>query len=158
MNRILDTQIEKDLGRRLFLEGQDMDGNELMDNITMFRTTPGAVLFCVCGGRVSEGLDFPGKEMELAIIVGIPYARPSARQKALLDYYRMRSGESWGPVVKAPAVRKMRQSVGRLIRSEHDRGIAVILDRRAGELEGLDAVHTADPVGDVRRFFGSDRE
>lgn len=116
---------------------------------------------------MSEGLDFPGKEMELAVVVGIPYAKPSARQKALLDYYRMRSGESWGPVVKAPAVRKIRQSVGRLIRSEHDRGIAVILDRRAGDLEGLEAVHTVDPVGDVRRFFefepgsersGSDRD
>lgn len=41
MHRILETGIEGEMGRRLFLEDQDMDGGELMANITLFRSTPG---------------------------------------------------------------------------------------------------------------------
>ena len=54
-----------------------------------------------------------------------------------------------------PAVRKMRQAIGRLIRSDGDRGMAVILDRRVASLDGLDAKLTSDPVAEVRRFFQS---
>ena len=56
--------------------------------------------------------------------------------------------------VKVPAVRKMRQAIGRLIRSETDRGVAVILDRRAADLAGIDAEYMEDPVVSVRDFFG----
>ncbi|MEE3401360.1 MAG: helicase C-terminal domain-containing protein, partial [Methanomethylophilus sp.] len=60
----------------------------------------------------------------------------------------------WRSAVRIPAVRKMRQAVGRLIRSETDRGVAVVLDRRAGTLEGFNAELTDDPVRDILAFFG----
>ncbi|MEE9592018.1 MAG: helicase C-terminal domain-containing protein, partial [Thermoplasmata archaeon] len=34
-------------------------------------------------------------------------------------------------VVLAPTTRRLLQCMGRLIRSEHDRGIVIVLDRRA---------------------------
>ena len=153
MQRFVDDGLEAALGRTVFREDAGIPNTELMDRIMSFRCTPGSVLFAVCGGRVSEGLDFPGKEMELAVLVGIPFGRPSARQDALINYCQARFGDGWGMAVRAPAIRKMRQSIGRLIRSENDRGIAVVLDRRACTLEGLEAELTIDPVGEVRTFF-----
>ena len=154
MQRFLEDGLAEALGRIVFVEEPGIGNTELMDRVMAFRCTAGSVLICVCGGRISEGLDFPGKEMELAVLVGIPFGRPSARQDALISYCQARFADGWGMAVRAPAVRKMRQSIGRLIRSENDRGIAVILDRRACTLDGLEAELTTDPVSEVKAFFG----
>jgi DNA excision repair protein ERCC-2 len=156
MERFTDDGLAESLGRPVYYESRGMTQSELMEQVVDFRCKAGGVLFAVTGGRVSEGLDFPGRELELAIIVGIPFARPSAKQDALVRYCSARYGDGWSAAVKVPAVRKMRQAVGRLIRSETDRGIAVVLDRRAGSLEGFEAELTDDPVRDVLAFFSGD--
>ena len=143
------------LGREVYFERRGMPQSELMEQISDFLGKEGSVLFAVTGGRVSEGLDFPGRQLELAVIVGIPFAHPSAKQDALIGYCQNRFGNGWDMAVRVPAVRKMRQAIGRLIRSEGDRGMAVILDRRVASLDGLDAKLTSDPVAEVRRFFQS---
>ncbi len=153
MDRFVADGLVDDLGRDVYCERRGMPQSELMDQVTDFRDSGGSVLFAVTGGRVSEGLDFPGKELEVAVIVGIPYSRPSAKQDALVGYCQNRFGKGWEYAVKVPAVRKMRQAIGRLIRSERDRGVAVILDRRAAGIEGIDAELTDDPVREVREFF-----
>ncbi|MEM2976346.1 MAG: helicase C-terminal domain-containing protein, partial [Thermoplasmata archaeon] len=116
----------------------------------------GGVLMSVVGGRVSEGIDFPDRELEVAIIVGIPYPKPTARQRALQYFYDLRFGRGWDYTVRAPTARRMLQAIGRLIRSERDRGVAVILDRRALQfaefLPGL--VTSENPVEEVIRFWG----
>lgn len=153
MQRFLDDGVPNRLCRDIYYERPDMPQSELMEQIMDFRCSEGAVLFAVSGGRISEGLDFPGKELELAIIVGIPFGKPSAKQDALINYYQNRYGKGWDMAVKAPAVRKMRQAIGRLIRSELDRGMAVILDRRVASLDGISAEPLSDPVGAVKEFF-----
>ncbi len=155
MERFIRDDVPAILNRDVYYESRDMPQSELMEQVTEFRCREGSVLFAITGGRISEGLDFPGKELELAIIVGIPYGRPSAKQDALIGYCQSRFGRGWDYAVKVPAIRKMRQAVGRLIRSEKDRGIAVILDRRAGTLEGLGAIPVKDPVAEVKAFFGN---
>ena len=65
------------------------------------------------------------------MIVGIPYPKPTARQRGLQRYYDMKFRKGWEYTVEAPTARKLLQSIGRLIRDENDRGVAVILDRRA---------------------------
>ena len=154
MDRFIADGVPGMLGREVYYEKSGMPQSELMEQMTDFKCSEGAVLFAVTGGRVSEGLDFPGKELELAILVGIPYAKPSAKQDALIHYCQGRYGSGWDMAVKVPAVRKMRQAIGRLIRSETDRGVAVILDRRAADLAGIDAEYMEDPVASVRDFFG----
>ena len=153
MERFISDNVPALLNREVYYERRDMPQSELMEQVTEFRCNEGSILFAVTGGRVSEGLDFPGRELELAIIVGIPYSRPSAKQDALIRYCQTRYGKGWDTAVKVPAVRKIRQAIGRLIRSEKDRGIAVILDRRVGTLEGIGAVPVKDPVAEVRSFF-----
>jgi len=141
--------------RSVHYEERDLDQEGLMETIRQFKARPGgAVLHAVAGGRVSEGLDFPGEEMELAIVAGIPYPKPTAKHRAFQHFCEIRFGQGWEHAVKAPTVRRLQQAVGRLIRSETDRGAAVVLDKRAVHFrETLGASRTDRPADDVLEFF-----
>jgi DNA excision repair protein ERCC-2 len=60
----------------------------------------------------------------------------------------------WKYVSLAPAMRKMKQAIGRLIRTETDRGMAIIMDSRVAKYaKELEAEPTTDVLGDAARFF-----
>ena len=162
LEKSLQLGLGKALGRKLFVEERGQAQTELIETIDSFkeegrRNTDGAVLFSVMGGRVSEGIDFPDRELEVVVIVGIPYPRPTAKQKALQYYYDIKFGKGWDYTVRAPTARRLLQSIGRLIRSERDRGVAVILDRRAVQFKEYipDLRESNDPAGDVGEFWKS---
>lgn len=152
MGRMVSEGIVERLGREVLYEHRGMPQSELMDTFDRFRTSEGSVLFAVTGGRISEGLDFPDKSLELAVLVGVPFAKPTARSRAMVHYYDARFGDGRRYVVLVPAQRKMKQSIGRLIRSETDRGVAVVLDRRAASM-GLDALPSSNIPSAVSAFF-----
>ena len=157
MDRMLDDGIASELGRDVYYERRDMPQGELMEVFDNFRTSEGSVLFCVTGGRISEGLDFPDKSLELAVLIGIPYPKPTAKMRAMTRYYDAKFGDGRLYVSLIPASRKMRQSIGRLIRSETDRGVVVILDRRAASLRDIDPMLCGDIPSSVSAFFSTDR-
>jgi DNA excision repair protein ERCC-2 len=106
------------------------------------------------GGRISEGLDFPDRELEVAVVAGVPYPKPTAKQRSLLHYYEMKFGKGWEYTVRAPACRRMLQAIGRLIRNETDVGAAVILDRRAKQFaDRIDLIQSTDLSSDLVNFF-----
>lgn len=127
-----------DIKQCLYIEEQDMSQSELIELVRHFKACgngKGAALFSVMGGRISEGMDFPAEQLEIAVIVGIPYPKPTARQRGLQRYYDLKFGKGWEYTVEAPAARKLLQAIGRLIRHEQDRGIAVVLDKRAARFQ-----------------------
>ena len=152
MDRMVSDGLEERIDRTVYHERRGMPQDELMETFEGFRISEGGVLFAVTGGRISEGLDFPDKALELAVIVGIPFPKPTARLRAMERYYDRRLGDGRRHIVVIPAQRKVRQSIGRLIRSETDRGVAVILDRRAASVVPW-ALPSADPPSAVRAFL-----
>jgi DNA excision repair protein ERCC-2 len=156
MMRSMRPAMERGIAKSLFWEesGRQKSTSRSLD---AFRRGRNGVFFSVMGGSVAEGIDFPGDELCFAVIVGIPYPPPSIEAKAAQDLLDARygPGTGWKFTSETPAVRKIRQAVGRLIRTETDRGMAVILDSRASRYERqLDATLSLDPVGDAARFFG----
>jgi DNA excision repair protein ERCC-2 len=143
------------LGRDVYFEEQGMSQDELMTTVSSFKLSQGAVMFAVMGGRISEGIDFPDRELEIAILVGIPYPKPTAKHRSLLNYYDKRFGMGWEYTVKAPTVRKMMQSIGRLLRRESDRGAAAILDLRMTQFktEIPEIIPSPNPAMDMETFF-----
>lgn len=130
----------QDIDRSVYFEEQKMSQSALMELVSDFKEhgdnqNDKAALFSVMGGRISEGMDFPAEQLELAVIVGIPYPKPTARQRGLQRYYDLKFHKGWEYTVEAPAARKMLQAIGRLIRDKNDRGVAVILDRRAARFK-----------------------
>jgi DNA excision repair protein ERCC-2 len=156
MDRFVADGVSRRISRKVHLEERGMAQLELMDVVTRFKRSSeeGQVLFAVMGGRISEGIDFPEDELEVAIVVGIPYPRPTAKQRALLHYYELKFRKGWEYTVKGPAIRKLQQSIGRLIRTERDVGAALVLDRRICQFsDRLDLVSTERPLQDIQQFF-----
>ena len=132
-----------------------MKQEDLMATVQRFKDRKGSVLFAVMGGRISEGIDFPRDELEIALLMGIPYPKPSARQRSLLEYYEIKFGRGWDYTVKAPASRKLMQSIGRLYRTETDRGVALIMDHRSIQFKGqITGIRPAgNIIAEMSNFF-----
>jgi DNA excision repair protein ERCC-2 len=95
------------------------------------------IVFGVARGKISEGVDITeeGKSMLSAvIIVGLPYPKKTELQKALYKYFKEKFGEKAMEYANTiPCLNTLAQSAGRLQRSPEDKGIIVIMDRRAAE-------------------------
>jgi DNA excision repair protein ERCC-2 len=132
MQRVLAAGLQSQLPGNVFIEYSKLPMGDLWRSIEGWKKDPeGRVLLGVAGGRLSEGIDYPNQELEAVVLVGIPYPRPTAKQEALRRFLDSTTGKGWEYTVEAPAARAILQACGRLIRSENDRGIAIILDRRA---------------------------
>ncbi|MEM0449089.1 MAG: ATP-dependent DNA helicase [Methanomassiliicoccales archaeon] len=156
MDRFLSDGVLAKIRKKVFVEERGMPQAELMESVASFKmqSAEGQVLFAVMGGRVSEGIDFPDRELEVALLVGIPYPKPTARQRALLHYYEIKFGKGWEYTVKVPAARKIKQCIGRLIRNETDVGAAVIFDKRAKHFADQLEMRVANTLpNDLLSFF-----
>jgi len=153
MDNFIDDGVTERFRKDVYYERKGSEQTELMEEIQRFKGSDNAVLFAVAGGRVSEGIDFPDRDLEVAVLVGIPYPKPNAKLSALTRYCDIRYGDGWDQAVRSPTIRKMRQTIGRLIRSETDIGAAVILDKRTATIKELNATLSADPKKDIIEFF-----
>ncbi|GJP76006.1 hypothetical protein CLOP_g6403 [Closterium sp. NIES-67] len=113
----------------------------------------GAVLFAVCRGKVSEGIDFADNLSRAVVITGIPYAQQMSPQVVLKkEYLDERVTAQQHQLYKQPdaftansacispvsgaqwytldAIRAVNQAVGRVIRHRNDFGSIILLDER----------------------------
>mgnify|MGYP000651520378 FL=1 len=94
-----------------------------------FRETPNAVLFATTS--FWQGVDVSGDQLSCVIIDKLPFAVPTdplvaARSKFIDD----NGGRSFFEYSVPQAVIALKQGIGRLIRSQTDRGVIAILDPR----------------------------
>lgn len=88
-----------------------------------------SVLFGLAG--LSEGLDLPGKYCSRVMIAKIPFSVPTNPIEAAEAEWLESVGRNAFAEVTVPAAgMKLAQAVGRLIRTENDRGEVIILDTR----------------------------
>jgi DNA excision repair protein ERCC-2 len=134
MSSLLNEGLALALDRPLYKEERGMTSKQNEKLVSDFKASGskmGAVFLGVLGGRTSEGVDFPGDQMNSVIIVGVPYAEPTPRVKAQIDYYEKcfsRFGREYGYVL--PAMKKASQAAGRPVRTLADRGAIIFLDSR----------------------------
>jgi len=107
---------------QVFEQGEGASANTLLET---FRDSDRAVLL---GTRAFwEGVDIPGDALSVVVIVKLPFAVPSdpivaARSETFEDPFSEYSVPE--------AILTFRQGFGRLIRTQSDRGVVVVLDRR----------------------------
>jgi DNA excision repair protein ERCC-2 len=134
LNALVAEGLENALDKPLFHERRGMSSKANEKMVAEFKACgerDGAVFLGVQGGRTSEGVDFPGDQMNSVIVVGVPYAEPTPRVKAQISYYEKcfpKLGREYGYVL--PAMKKASQAAGRPVRTLEDRGAIVFLDYR----------------------------
>jgi DNA excision repair protein ERCC-2 len=118
-------------------ENSAAKNSQLLKRFKRASLDQGGVLLGVCGGRNSEGEDYPGDFMNSVIIVGIPYHLPTPRVDAKIKYYNKAfRGQGWVFGYLYPAMQRANQASGRPIRRETDRGVIIFMDERFKERIG----------------------
>lgn len=88
------------------------------------------VVFAVQGGIFSEGIDYPGEMVIGAFVVGPPLPNFDLEREKMREYYQKTYGAGFDYAYTFPAMAKAVQAAGRVIRSETDRGLIVLMDDR----------------------------
>ncbi len=127
-----------------------------------FREEKGAILF----GLKSfwEGVDIAGEALSLVVIDKLPFDPPDDPVHEARIALMKAAGENWfGIYVLPQAVLRLKQGLGRLLRTRDDRGVMAILDTRLytkgyGKmvLEALPPARRTASIKDVDRFFNEE--
>ncbi len=125
-----------------------------------FRESGNGVLLGAASFR--EGVDVVGDALSVVVIDKLPFAAPDDPVfEARLEAIRRDGGNPFRDEQLPQAVIALKQGVGRLIRSETDRGVLVLCDPRlTGKpygrvfLDSLPPFARTREVADVERFFG----
>jgi DNA excision repair protein ERCC-2 len=88
------------------------------------------IVFAVQGGTFSEGVDYPGDMLIGAFVIGPPLPNFDLEREEMRKYYEKHYGAGFDYAYAIPAMAKAIQAAGRVIRSETDRGLIVLMDSR----------------------------
>lgn len=93
------------------------------------KETPTLVL-AVQGGVFAEGVDYPGDMVIGAFVIGPSLPAFDLEREEMKNYYERNYQSGFDYAYTYPAMAKSIQAAGRVIRSETDRGIIVLMDNR----------------------------
>lgn len=112
---------------QLIKQKQNMREEEKSEFLNNFKINNNLLMFCVLGGMFSEGIDLPGEQLIGAIIIGVGYPMISMKNEMIKEYYK-EYGYDYAYIF--PGINKVQQAVGRVIRTEIDKGRVLLIDDR----------------------------
>lgn len=86
--------------------------------------------FVVMGGFFAESIDLVGDRLTGAVIVGVGFPRISTERELIKKYFDSYDRSGLGFAYQIPGMIKVLQAAGRVIRSETDRGVVLLIDAR----------------------------
>ena len=89
--------------------------------------------FAVMGGVFGEGIDLVGDRLIGAIIVGVGLPQLCVERDLIRDYFQEQTGAGFDYAYTFPGMNRVLQAIGRVIRSETDRGAVLLIDARFAE-------------------------
>ncbi len=89
--------------------------------------------FAVMGGVFGEGIDLVGERLVGAVVVGVGLPQLSLERDLIRGYFDQKNGLGFEYAYAYPGLNRVIQAAGRVIRSETDRGVVLLIDARFGE-------------------------
>lgn len=86
--------------------------------------------FCVMGGIFSEGIDLRNEALIGSIVVGTGLPMVNDERNLLKDKYEEEGVNGFDYAYRFPGMNKVMQAAGRVIRTEEDNGVILLLDER----------------------------
>ncbi len=118
-------------GMKLIAQPRFMKNDDVESALNVLRAgVHPTILFAVQGGHFSEGVDYPGEMLIGAFVVGPPLPSFEYDREQMREFYEKNYKKGFDYAYTFPAMAKAVQSAGRVIRSEKDKGIIILMDDR----------------------------
>src|SRR6266511_3071623 len=154
---------------RLLVQRADFSDFERQQILKALASPPpqGILLFAVSGGMYAEGVDYPGELLSGVFVVSPALPQVSFERELLRRYFDEREEAGFAYAYLQPGMTRVVQAAGRLIRSETDRGVIVLMCRRFVEeayarylprdwyCDTPEELVTDRPAEEIREFFES---
>ena len=135
LNRVLERFRALDLNVTVQAQTPRMKENEREAFVRQFHEKQSNALvgFAVMGGIFGEGIDLVGEHLVGAVIVGVGLPQVCLERDLIRDYFQQTRGAGFDFAYTFPGMNRVLQAAGRVIRSELDRGIILLIDSRFAE-------------------------
>lgn len=114
--------------------------------------------FCVMGGSFSEGIDLRGERLIGALIVGVGLPTISSELNIIKEYFDKTREDGYAYAYTYPGMNKVMQAAGRVIRSEDEMGVVILIDDRFASAEYKAIMpeywHHIKYIGNARDLLG----
>ncbi len=116
----------------IVVQKRKMSAFERENYISLFKPSPDKTLiaFAVMGGIFSEGIDLTGDKLTGVVIIGTGLPSPSVERNAVSTYFTENDESGFNYSFFYPGMNRVFQAMGRVIRTENDRGFALLIDER----------------------------
>ena len=99
--------------------------------MTVHTSNPETVVgFAVMGGIFGEGIDLVGERLVGAIVVGVGLPQIGLERDLIKGYYDEHDGAGFAYAYTYPGMNRVLQAAGRVIRTDSDRGLLLLIDKR----------------------------
>ncbi len=88
--------------------------------------------FAVMGGIFGEGIDLVGTRLSGAAVVGVGLPGVCLERELIREYFAARREQGFEYAYMYPGINRVLQAAGRVIRTETDRGVVLLIDQRYG--------------------------
>jgi len=123
--------------------------------------------FVVLGGIFSEGIDLKGRRLIGAAVIGVGLPQISQERNVIANYFTANGKKGFDYAYIYPGMNKVLQAAGRVIRTESDIGVVILIDSRYSESEywglfpeewkGYIKLKGSDRLSDVLEAFWRDK-
>lgn len=158
-------QIKEEHGTQILVQERDMDEEHREAFLHAFREQDHKSLLglCVMGGAFAEGIDLKHDGLIGVLVVGTGLPQLSRENDLLRTFFDEQGKDGFAYAYTYPGMNNCLQAAGRVIRTEEDRGVIVLLDRRfltaryralyPREWDSVRTVRSADFDEDLHDFW-----
>ncbi|WP_147565648.1 ATP-dependent DNA helicase [Clostridium tyrobutyricum] len=132
MDRVYQLFMEKFPNTKTSIQKSDMSEFEREKFLNSFKedSKESFIAFAVLGGLFSEGIDLKGDKLIGSIIVGVGLPKISFERDIIMDFFNKKNSLGYEYSYMYPGMNKILQAAGRVIRTESDRGVIILIDKR----------------------------
>jgi DNA excision repair protein ERCC-2 len=132
MNTVYELFIDKYPDITTILQDNSMNEEQRENYLLQFEKQKDKTVlgFAVMGGIFSEGIDLIGDRLIGAAIIGVGLPQISLERDIIAEYYKNTLGMGYEYSYMYPGMNKVMQSAGRVIRTQSDRGVVMLIDER----------------------------
>jgi DNA excision repair protein ERCC-2 len=166
MTAVLELVKERLPEEQLLIQGRGMTETERETFLDRFSADNSETMigFAVMGGIFGEGIDLVGERLIGAIVVGVGLPLMGLEGDLIKEYFDKHNGNGFAYAYQYPGFNRVLQATGRVIRTETDRGINVLIDERfthtryrrlfPAHWRGFQVIQSEDEIKDhLKRFW-----